>query len=412
MNNPLSKFVKTNILPKLQATVFSDRSYNMLKKIVDNISISEVQLKHAVIESTILKFESNKMPSGDSFEFCPKNVRTEIETMEKVGNVYTFKIKHRTFIVTMVCNKNLHNCNKFMAEAISRIYLWFNLVSNYAPMKCSHILNIYLYLTDLPKVLPKKGEPITAIHANSAFTTACSRVAEIHLFRKEEWFKVLIHETFHVLGLDFSEFDHTNTNKQMLSIFPVKSDVRLFETYCEMWAEIINVLYMSYFYINKNKALENPTSKTDQIIKKASKMIDIEKRFSIFQCAKILDFYGLDYSDLHERTSAAHLSRTHRYKEETNVLSYYILKSIFMFYVNDFIEWCAIHNHESLDFNKTPTLLDANLDDYCKFVREHYNKSEYKNALRNVEILFDADLFDNVNNKIELNTLRMTIYEM
>jgi hypothetical protein len=275
-------------------------------------------------------------------------------------------------------------------------------------------MNIYLYFTDLLKMLPSSGKPIKEIHANTAFTTFCKPTTEIHLFREEEWFKVLIHETFHSLGLDFSEFDHSDTNKQILSIFPVNSDVRIFETYCETWAELLNTMFIVFYSTDKSPDLE-------KLIKKTEGLLDQERMFSLFQCVKILDFYGLDYSDLYERTQAAHLRRLYRYKENTHVLSYYILKSIFIFFINDFVEWCVDHNNKSLlNFNKTPSILNKNMEEYCGFIKEHYNRNEYTaliklidswyENLRDENLRYEKINFNN-NNIIELKTLRMTILE-
>ena len=170
-------------------------------------------------------------------------------------------------------------------------------------------MNIYLYMTNLKKTLPRIGKPIKEINANTAFTTSCQPSTEMHLFREEEWFKVFIHETFHNLGLDFSEFDHTKTNAEILTIFPVKSDVRLFETYCEMWAELLNCMFITFY---------GPGSREPEtLIKKTAQLVDKERVFSMFQCAKVLHFYGLDYVDLYERTQKSHMIRLTKYKEET-----------------------------------------------------------------------------------------------
>ncbi len=46
-------------------------------------------------------------------------------------------------------------------------------------------------------------------------------------FREEEWLKVLCHESFHNLGLDFISIDTTylqEANAQVKNIFPVNVD--------------------------------------------------------------------------------------------------------------------------------------------------------------------------------------------
>jgi hypothetical protein len=76
------------------------------------------------------------------------------------------------------------------------------------------------------------------------------------LYRMEEWFKVFIHETFHCLGLDFSGMNVSNSNKQILQLFPGCSrdmDVRVYETYCEIWAETLDCTVPSDFAAAENE---------------------------------------------------------------------------------------------------------------------------------------------------------------
>jgi hypothetical protein len=262
-------------------------------------------------------------------------------------------------------------------------------------------------LTDLKKVLPNNTNIIKQENANTAFTTSCKKHTEINLFRKEEWFKVLIHESFHCTGLDFSELEHSVSNKKVLTIFPVNSDVRLFETYCEMWAEILNVMFISY---NKTNTIENLNEDINKLIVKMEKLLYYERLFSLFQCAKVLHFFGIKYNNLYEKDLTSMKLRAMKYKEDTNVLSYYIIKSIYMFYVNDFIEWCVENNNYngivSLNFNKN----DETINSYIEFIKEHFLNSCYISSLAIFE-----EWFKNINEKsvsYEIyNTLRMCVHE-
>jgi hypothetical protein len=211
--------------------------------------------------------------------------------------------------------------------------------------------------------------------------------------------------------LDFSEFDHTDTNKQVLSIFPVKSDVRIFETYCETWAETLNVMFIVVDSAKGDFNSAKGDFNSAKLIKKTEQLLDQERIFSVFQCVKVLNFYGLDYSDLYERTTQAHINRLHRYKENTHVLSYYIIKSIFMFFINDYVEWCLDHNSNGLNFDKTPSKLKNNMEEYCGFIRDHYTNKEYIGVLKNIDNWYDSVNPHNVKS-MELQTLRMTSLEI
>jgi hypothetical protein len=208
--------------------------------------------------------------------------------------------------------------------------------------------------------------------------------------------------------MDFSELEHSSSNKKVLAIFPVNSDVRLFETYCEMWAEIINVMFISYNKLETNENLNEEMY--HKMVLHTEKLIYYERLFSLFQCAKVLHYFGIKYKNLYEKDLTSMKLRTSRYKEETHVLSYYIIKSVYMFFVNDFIEWCVENNDEngivSLNFNKTGETIDS----YIDFIKEHYLNSSYTGSLLLFENWFKK--IDNTSISNEMyNTLRMSVNE-
>jgi hypothetical protein len=256
-------------------------------------------------------------------------------------------------------------------------------------------MSVHLYFTDYTKTLSKTRDatPLNPVHVNTAFTTACAPSTEIFLFRKEEWFKVFIHETFHNLGLDFSSMDNGNVNTLVSKIFPVTGDIRLYETYCEMWAEIMNALFVSV--LSTQKAKDHETA----VIRKFRTMLGFESVFSMFQCVKILEHYGLTYHDMTSLERRSHGLK--KYKEETYILSYYIIKSIFMTHVNDFVEWCLDHNGDTLDFKKNPT----NMSDFVRLITELYKTPKH---LELVDFVENVDLSE--TDAFIRNTLRMTVF--
>jgi hypothetical protein len=402
-------------------TKFSNISFQFIETIFKKIINANQLLKtqSIKIQRNIIDLKKENIPHGNNYDYCPLDVRLKIESMEnKIAYSYSFLISkqnsgepgnksNKEIRVFFIGSRNtILNPDKYFQKCIERIYLWLSIAFQYAQDHCSQYMNIYLYMTDLKKNLPKKGEPINQIHANTAFTTACQTTTEIHLFREEEWFKVLIHETFHCLGLDFSELNWTETNKKIMSIFKVQSDVRIFETYCEVWAELINIIFISFFSTNQNHLIEN----IPKMIKKTENMLNLEILFSVFQCCKVLNFYGLSYMELYENTSVAKYKRLMRYDEKTHILSYYILKSIFIFFIDDFITWCYNYNGGyTIQFDKKKNL-ERNLDSYCLFVREHYNNPGFLNIIFQM-FQFVGNLNQYTNNEFIQKNLRMTILE-
>jgi hypothetical protein len=399
-------------LPALPKITFSVKSSKLLGDIFHHLKNAHAEYNQVSSNFNIKDIDiNNGLLKGNDYHFCSAEIRKHIENTSYYQRQYSFPIKNREFVISFVYpnSKSKKQIDRFFEESIKRTYLWLYIASIYAPAKCSNKLNVYLYFTDLLKTLPTSGASIDQIHANTAATRSCNKTNEIQLYREEEWFKVLIHESFHCFGLDFSEFDCSKTTKYILNLFPVKSDVLLFETYCEMWAEIINIMFISY---SSTKQVENMNITVDKMIKKTEKMLELEQEFSLFQCIKVLNFYGLDYKDLYETSDVAHTKRINRYKENTNILSYYILKSIYMFFVSDFVQWCADHNHNSINFNKSPNVLHQTQDAYCKFISEHYKDPKYIASTDSITAWFDDNINKKVLVKTESRTLRMSIYEM
>ena len=101
-------------------------------------------------------------------------------------------------------------------------------------------------MTDFKKKLPEKSVDILSpINCNTAVTTGCLEKTEIIIYRKEEWFKVFIHETFHSLGLDFANYSTAEFENGIKSIFPLKN-LDITETYAEFWGTILNCAFCSY----------------------------------------------------------------------------------------------------------------------------------------------------------------------
>lgn len=382
---------------------FSSTSKKLINDIVNLIIESnDYYEKH---KAEILLEKNTNMPINNMMDVIPHNILNHIENMKATHYMYKFNIHSKKYAVSFYTNSSEDNINKY----IKKVYMLLYVVYTYADKVCSKNLHIYLYLTDLKKVLPTHTKILKEENVNTAFTTSCKPNAEIVLFRQEEWFKVLAHECFHCNGLDFSGLDTSHCDKTILDIFPVSADVRLYETYCEMWGEIINVLFISYFSISKSiKIKENLDIYIHKIVSKGEKLLHSERMFSMFQNSKILHFFGIDYKQLYDKNVNSHRVRQMKYKEETSVLSYYILKNIYMFFMNEFVEWCVENNkdnrgNETLVFTKT----DENINSYCDFIRCRYTNYKFVKCVLDFEKWLDCS--SDIHHSI-YNSMRMTVY--
>jgi hypothetical protein len=139
---------------------------------------------------------------------------------------------------------------------------------------------------------------------NSTAPTANPTPKYIILFREEEVFKVLLHELFHVLGLDFSHdtLATQKTAKYIREHFQLTiQDIRLFETYCETWATVLNCLITAFLQYS-SQPLDKNTQ--DAVQKEFFRLFSYEQTYVLFQCAKILHYHQLSYQPLtsHSKT--------------------------------------------------------------------------------------------------------------
>jgi hypothetical protein len=336
---------------------------------------------------TYQEYVLTEFPKDADFYHIVDEIREEIEMFSKIGKKYSFKIGSRPIVIYAIYpyNKRVDRGKtyKMLDESVQKMYCWLFAATHFAPKECSRELVVYWYLTDQKKRIPKKGDTtIDEVHANTAFTRACPTEANsIYIFRKEEWFKVFIHETFHSLGMDFAAMSDQYAKKAIFDIFPIQCDLRFYEAYTETWAEIINVLFVC---IEKRGEFSYKTVEA---------FLENERMFSIFQKIKILQYNKMKYEDLFSPST---------YKENTNILSYYILKSIFMFFCNDFIEWCAQKNKGTIAFKKTP----LNIVFLVNFVKSKYDYPTYLYTIREMEKWFSKK----ENKGFEMGTMRMSIH--
>ena len=237
--------------------------------------------------------------------------------------------------------------------------------------------------------------PLNQYHANTGFTRTCLQNSEIVIYRKEEWFKVFIHESFHNFSLDFSDMNIDHLNKQILQLFPLaNSEVTAYEAYTEFWAEIMNAVLCSYIISHNFK---------DYLIK-CEFFINMERHFGILQMVKILHHLGyLKYEDINSNLDS---KKREKYSEETNVLSYYIITMVLLNKFIGFISWSQTHNKSLFQFTKSAKKLDL----FFNFIHQNYKSESMLNMVYFAEQLLLK--IKQSNNPTILTTCRMTICEI
>jgi hypothetical protein len=83
---------------------------------------------------------------------------------------------------------------------------------------------------------------------------------------------------------------------------------------------------------------------------------------------KTLNFMGLTYKNLYSKKEESRVMRETLYKEDSNILAYYIIRPILLHNYQGFLSWCDKNNFSLLQFKKTNT----NLMEFCKFIEKNY----------------------------------------
>ena len=101
---------------------------------------------------------------------------------------------------------------------------------------------------------------------------------------------------------------------------------------------------------------------------------------------KTLDFMGLTYKDLYSKTKTSSILRENLYKEKTNVLSYYVIKTILINNYQGFLSWCKNNNFSLLHFKKTL----SNQKEFCNFIAQNYKTTGFLKGVDDAENFFNT----------------------
>ena len=303
----IQEFLKKIDLPAFH---FSKKAKSVIKKLYEHATNA-----HAMTPK-YTKTPITTFPKGSSYEYMDNSIKTHIEGLQKQTTKVELIVQDRVYTIFFVIPKGTA---AHIDKYVKKINTWLQVASLYAKPGCSKTVTVYLYLTDLMKQLPEKdGFILDAENANTAFTTSCQPATEIILYRREEWFKVFIHESFHNLGLDF--IGSEDVKKKLFAIFPVKSEFKLYETYTEMWAELLNIIFIQSSSQQQLESLrlEHNLSQSLRLVSlrlvllRLEHDIQTEQKFSLFQTAKILDHFGMTYSDIFDKKKTEKIQRKHR----------------------------------------------------------------------------------------------------
>ncbi len=246
--------------------------------------------------------------------------------------------------------------------------------------KAKKDIEVKIFMTDEKKEINPnyKCLGINEVNSGSTYRGDCSSIL---VWRKEEAFKVILHELCHCLSFDF-ELPH-NILKKIINLFSIPDDteIRPYEAYVETWGEII---YLSILAVDLKLDIE-------QILQK-------EINFSCYQVAKILKHFGFkSWEEFYKNTSR----NSKDYCQKSSILSYYIIQASFMFSLESFLQWCSQHNGEqqSINYNNNNISID---ESFYQLIEQCCDNQDFQQT---INILMENKFTDD-------SSLRMTYHEI
>jgi hypothetical protein len=343
-NERLKLAVKSLYINNIQKIYVSD---SLLSGLPDNINtVFDYDRKHKTIKildkNDINKINTMKNKVSPEFEelflnnFIGQNIINNVVTT--CNNMFEFSNKNR--------NIKLYSSQTDTSKYIKHINLILNMFDQITGKQNKYTIKIYL--SNLKKKLCFTDNVIKASSINTGSTLAG---AYITLWRKEELNKVLIHELVHYLHLDI--YAHQNNIKYIYDDINLDNDLtNPNEAYTEYTAII---LYIYWIY---------KTTKTNMSLKQfIKKRLLIELGWSLYQIAKVLKYFKCysNYEDL--------FTKKCEFRQRTSVLSYFLLKTYFLFNSKMFMD-CINFNNDEFRFSCIKKI-DLNNDEFAKAINNN-----------------------------------------
>jgi len=257
---------------------------------------------------------------------------------------------------------NLDNIVKNMLVFL-QILIKISKNSNNETNECSKDgLNITFFLTPfLKKMNISKTETETKTEAkteakeilgvnnvNSGFNYTCLTSGLIFIYRKQEFFKVFVHEALHAYGIDTAlqeDFSKNKNYNKFIKLFASANihttNVGINEAMTEFWTALLYLCVNSY-QCSKNLA---------NFIYNFERLYKLELAHALYQISKILHYNDLTYSSFTKNSNS-----NSKYRENSHIFSYFIVKTMMLMnhehmLNSQLFDLNNISNMNSIEFN-------------------------------------------------------------
>jgi len=356
-SNSNIKFIYNNYLKLIKPSIKNTYFIKLLYTLIDKASSKNTP--HSIIKQVSVHVDNML-----NTKYISPEIKNYILTTRFIHYNVQFKIKDATYNIHIYSIKEI-NINKY----IYFIKLILNLCAEEA-MTGTNIFTFKIILTDFKKTQPII--PISPFTINSGVTSYSLPIKKddnrvIIVFRKEEWFKVFIHECFHMFCLDFSNIEDIPYVKLFKPLFNINSEFLFFESLCEFWARTINIAVISYS--TKKNLLY------DEFEEIMQENIKLETIYSLLQMKYSLNNLGFTYETLMDKT------RQSEFTEYTNYFCYYVLTPVLLFHYEQTMAWFIDNNQTILQFNKNK----KNIILFFYYIKSIYNNPQLLKYINNLK---------------------------
>ena len=261
-------------------------------------------------------------------------------------------------------------------------------------------VNILYVPSRLQKLLPTQGEVIGPDNINSGSTLAVGH-GRIDVWRREEFAKIAVHELIHCLRCDIKRFPprllakfyeafHIDKKDCDPSYTQCRTSIFPNEAYVEAQANIFHTMYVTHRLISEKKDLFD--------------LLDVERKWALYQVAKVLRHNGFaSMSELLATSSADTISHA-CWRQNSNVFSYIVIRAAFLYDLGTFIDFLASGN-SFMCFDKSAMSTDKRIELFTSLAIDLVMSKRFGDAVEKAMTTSSNDTFIT-------QTLRMTALEL
>lgn len=217
-------------------------------------------------------------------------------------------------------NEYLPPTSKWLPDALTRICFFNRLLGTKRQPRAIHI-----FLADFRKEFMHVSGKTDIVFTPSEINTGVCDMTDIVITRSEESLKTLLHELIHFHSLDFKHAAHDEFCAGLFNITTEQSSFNLFEAHTECLASILH-------------CLTRTVASGPKFQQKFKQVFIAQIYYTMRKAAQILATSGCDsYAEFITPTDSAKC----QLRENTNVFSYFFVKSFIYLGLREWIAGCC-----------------------------------------------------------------------